>query len=134
MVFTSENDLYEEFQRCGVQFYDQKPGEAEWDWDWYFLIQHHGAATRLLDWSDGALIALHFALRDKNDGNPEDAFVYVLEPDGLRDHLNAFGPFLLEDDTVLAEGRLNVSHFRHETIALYGLEHPILYGIHVRGL
>ena len=32
-----ENDLYEYFQRCGVRLCDQKPGEAEWDWDWYFL-------------------------------------------------------------------------------------------------
>jgi FRG domain len=86
-----ENDLYEYFQRCGVQLCDQKPGEAEWDWDWYFLMQHHGAATRLLDWSDGALMALHFALRDKtNDALRDEAnrnlpnpVVYVLEPDRL---------------------------------------------------
>lgn len=72
-----ENRLYNEFQRCGVQLCDQQPGEAEWDWDWYFLMQHHGAATRLLDWSDGALIALHFALRNKNGDDTEGAFVYI---------------------------------------------------------
>ena len=78
-----ENDLFEEFRRCGVQLYDQKPEEADRDWDWYFLMQHHGAATRLLDWSDGALIALHFALRNKKEGDNQDAFVYVIEPDRL---------------------------------------------------
>jgi hypothetical protein len=81
--------MLQEFQRCGVQLYDQKPGDDEWDWDWYFLMQHHGAATHLLDWSDGALIALHFALSNKKKGDTEDAFVYALEPDRLQDHLKA---------------------------------------------
>jgi hypothetical protein len=84
-----ENDLYGEFQHCGVQLCDPRVEEEEWDWDWYFLMQHHGAPTRLLDWTDGALIALHFALREKPKGEPDPAFVYVLEPDRLKDQLNA---------------------------------------------
>jgi FRG domain len=33
--------------------------------DSYLLMQHHNGPTRLLDWSDSAVMALHLALRDK---------------------------------------------------------------------
>jgi hypothetical protein len=81
-----ENDLYEEFERCATQLCDIKP-EEDWEWEWYFLMQHHGVPTRLLDWTDGALIALHFAVRDKHAPVRSDSLVYVLDPYWLMDHL-----------------------------------------------
>lgn len=48
------------------------------DWERYFLMQHYGVPTRLLDWSDGALLGLYFAVRSsKSDRN---AAVWVLDP------------------------------------------------------
>jgi hypothetical protein len=78
--------LYEEFQRIAVERCNEKTSEEDWVWDSYFLMQHHSGPTRLLDWSDGALMALHFALRNKAD-DPHDARVYVLEPYRLPEQL-----------------------------------------------
>lgn len=64
------------------------------DWDYYYLLQHHDAPTRLLDWSEGALIALFFALMDATD--EADAAVWMLNPyilnkrvAGLKDEIYA---------------------------------------------
>ena len=81
-----ENDLYEEFQRIAVELAHERTTDEDWYWDSYFLMQHHGAPTRLLDWSDGALMALHFALRNKSDDS-NDAQVYILAPDTLATRL-----------------------------------------------
>lgn len=83
-----ENDLYMEFQRCAVQLRTETPSEEDWDWDSYFLMQHHGAPTRLLDWSDGALMALHFAVSNKSLNEPSNALIYAIDPFLLGKHLD----------------------------------------------
>ena len=82
-----EDDLYSEFQRCAPQLSDLKSGGDDWQWDSYFLMQHHGVPTRLLDWSDGALIALHFAVRDKPTPPKSGSVIYVLDPYWLVDEI-----------------------------------------------
>lgn len=75
-----ENDLYEEFGRCATQLSAADTNSIDDEWDSYFLMQHHGVPTRLLDWSDGALIALHFAMRDKKMPPQSGSIIYVLDP------------------------------------------------------
>jgi len=84
-----EKRLFVTFQRCSTQLADYI---IEDDFEAYLLMQHHEAPTRLLDWSDGSLMALHFALRDKQD-DKSDSLVYVLEPYRLVDELEALSDF-----------------------------------------
>ena len=80
-----EYNLHEEFQRNAAEY--QTWSDDDWDWDSYFLMQHHEGPTRLLDWSDGALMAMHFGLRNKANDN-EPAYVYVLDPYRLLDRID----------------------------------------------
>jgi hypothetical protein len=78
-----ENELYEEFRRCEPQLSGVNTNGDYEEWDSYFLMQHHGVPTRLLDWSDGALIALHFAIREKPVPPKSGSIIYVLDPHWL---------------------------------------------------
>jgi hypothetical protein len=50
---------------------------------WYFLMRHYGAPTRLLDWTDGALLGLYFAVRELTKAR--EVAVWVLDPSWLND-------------------------------------------------
>jgi hypothetical protein len=60
-------------------------------WNWYFLMQHYQAPTRMLDWTINPLVALYFAVCS---GEKRDAVVWVVDPwRWNRAHIkNLFGP------------------------------------------
>jgi hypothetical protein len=79
-LLIDEDEIREEFVRRAPSLTSYRPANA---WEWYFLMQHYGAPTRLLDWTEDPLIGLLFALLE-NEGF-YDAAVWVLDPWRLND-------------------------------------------------
>lgn len=52
------------------------------EWEWMFMMQHHRAPTRLLDWSESPLAALYFAVSEDKHLK-KDAAVWCLDPIAL---------------------------------------------------
>lgn len=73
----NENRILQTFRRLGPGFSDYKTPDRNAIDEWLFLMQHLRVPTRLLDWTEGALIGLYFALEH------DHAAVWMLNPDEL---------------------------------------------------
>jgi hypothetical protein len=70
------NEVYTEFLRRAKPFIRAENVKSRWEW--FNVMQHYGVPTRLLDWTEGALFALFFALRKVDD--VDVPCVWVLDP------------------------------------------------------
>lgn len=89
-----EQVLLTNFKRQAAPFLDNYPTD---DWDWLAVAQHHGLATRLLDWTENILVAAYFACSGLHD---RDAVIYALNTRDVSQANMDTSPFLLEEDVI----------------------------------
>lgn len=96
-----EQAMLAQFKRRAAPFLERHPTD---DWDWLAVAQHHGLATRLLDWTENILVAAYFACRRSQR---KDTVIYALDTRKISSALLSESPFLLKKDVIF--------HPRHST-------------------
>ena len=77
-----ENGLLRKFKRHYQQYSHSAPSPCH-PVEWLSIMQHHGAPTRLMDWTYSPHVALYFAL----DESDSDASVWAINHDALIEQL-----------------------------------------------
>lgn len=76
----SERTLIKKFKQNATLLID-RPNDNEFEW--LFVMQHHGVPTRLLDWTESSLVALYFACFENM---VDDGVLWILLPTELNKH------------------------------------------------
>lgn len=71
---SSEMNLIRKFKQNATMLLNPRPTS---EFDWLFIMQHHGVPTRLLDWTESPLTACYFAV---NELENQKGALWVLLP------------------------------------------------------
>jgi FRG domain len=127
-----ERKLMTRFRQRSIPYHSRSLSD---DWDTLFFMQHYGIPTRLLDWTENPLIALHFALMgakrrptsSRRLAFQSDAAVWMLDPvawnrHSLR-HVSFQGEVLSPDDETIIGYRPTprFAGMHNQPVALYGV-------------
>lgn len=118
-----EKSVIDTFKRQARPFLEKTPNS---DWEWLALMQHHGAPTRLLDWTANPLVALYFATEDvwKNNGliKDYDAAVYYYGVNRIVNIQTNPDPFAIQETCIFGPPHIDA---RVAAQQAYFTLHPI---------
>jgi hypothetical protein len=131
-----ERVMFLDFERLSKRS-DIRPFESFWSI--YIRMQHYGMPTRLLDWSEGHLIALHFALcgpkelHSNEDLNPAVFFIFPQLLNYLSEYHSKYGQRQIDDVKAIHVGsteKFNAFRFTCDSVLGMGnrtdaREHPL---------
>ena len=82
------------FKQNAHQFLDLRP---QGEWEWLFLMRHHGLPSRLLDWTESPLVGLYFALFATGSSliSSTDGVLWCLLPTAMNELRNIPNPATL---------------------------------------
>ena len=126
-----ERKLMTRFRQRSVPYHSRDLSD---DWDALFFMQHYGAPTRLLDWTENPLTGLHFALMsapskmapNRKVKYSNSAAVWVLDPvswnQAALKHVSYTGEPLAQGDEALKgySPRSTPAGMTTHPVALYG--------------
>ncbi|PIG91697.1 FRG domain-containing protein [Gloeocapsopsis sp. IPPAS B-1203] len=84
-VLEAEQAMLNNFKLLSVPYLKEKPAN---DWEWLAIMQHHGLATRLLDWSVIPLAALWFTVC-KPPAENQHGVIWLFQPNS-EDYISTF--------------------------------------------
>jgi hypothetical protein len=122
-----ENDMLTRFRQRSIPYRARDISDS---WEALFFMQHYGVPTRLLDWTENPLTALHFALMHSSarkvgtNTNLKESVIWVLDPvawnqTALSDISYSGGALVTTDDNIRSYAPLSTSMKVHP-VALYG--------------
>lgn len=79
-------DLEKRLIRTFKKYAHRDVVSTDTDWHWLAMAQHHGLATRLLDWTYSPLVAMHFATTNINLMET-DGLIWMVDIRGVRDEM-----------------------------------------------
>lgn len=102
-LLSQEQRLFAEFKKRSAAYLDTANRD---DWDFLAIAQHHGMATRLLDWTDNPLVALWFAVREGPQQGDGVVWVFPFSEEDIADQ---------DKDSPFQDGRTKVFQPKHIT-------------------